>query len=270
MNQPMTEVIERYRKFAEGMLDQTGKIALTYFRQPMEIQTKADGSPVTVADRSIEDYIRRQIVSTCPDHGIWGEEEGLQDVDARYVWVVDPIDGTQSFINGIPLWGTLLALLEAGRPILGVIDVPALAERWVGTAAGCLCAAGKACTTSGCASLAAASVFTTSPDMFCPQEYAVFDALSTRARLRRFGGDCYSYAMLAAGYIDAVVEAGLEPYDFLALVPVIEGAGGVVTDWRGESLSLSSDGRVLAAATRALHQEMLGYVKAIHAPNDVH
>lgn len=262
-----TDPTDRYRRFAQDVLEETRRIALAQFRQPIDIQTKADESPVTIADRAVEAHIRARIAAAFPDHGIYGEEQGQQNLDAQHVWVIDPVDGTRSFISGIPLWGTLLALLDAGRPVFGVIDVPALGERWIGTAEGCFASAGAGagsgpgtrCTTSGCTALAAANVSATSPDMFSGEEYAVFDALSRRARFRRFGGDCYSYAMLAAGHIDAVVEAGLAPYDYLAVVPVIEGAGGVVTDWKGRPLGMGSDGRVLAAATEALHREMLAH-----------
>lgn len=260
-----TDPSDPYRRFAEAVLQETRRIALAQFRQPLDIQTKADESPVTVADRAVEAHIRARIAAVFPEHGIYGEEHGQQNLGAQHVWVIDPIDGTRSFISGMPLWGTLLALLDAGRPVFGVIDAPALGERWIGTAEGCFASTGAdagaatRCTTSGCTALAAANVSATSPDMFSGEEYAIFDTLSRRARFRRFGGDCYSYAMLAAGHIDAVVEAGLAPYDYLAVVPVIEGAGGVVTDWRGRPLGMGSDGRVLAAATEALHREMLAH-----------
>jgi histidinol phosphatase-like enzyme (inositol monophosphatase family) len=170
--------------------------------------------------------------------------------------VIDPIDGTKSFISGMPTFGTLIALLDGGTPVLGVVDHPALRERWVGRVGLPTRCNGVVCRTSACTLLADAGLYATTPDMFKGAARTRFEAVSGRARMRRFGGDCYAYALLASGFIDAVIEAGLQPYDFLALVPVIEGAGGVITDWQGRPLGLDSDGQVVAAATRALHREL--------------
>jgi histidinol phosphatase-like enzyme (inositol monophosphatase family) len=249
--------VEHYLQFASSALDETGPIGLRYFRQPIDIAQKADASPVTVADIEIEALIRDRIAQTYPSHGILGEEQDQVNISAELSWVIDPIDGTKSFISGMPLWGTLIALLKDSHPVFGVIDVPALGERYVSTRGRGTERNGESIRTSNCEQLRDFNMFATSPDMFSAMEFQVFEPLSRRARFRRFGGDCYSYAMLAAGKIDAVIEAGLKPYDYLPIVPIVTGAGGVMTDWNGNLLTSSSDGRVIAAATPALHSALL-------------
>lgn len=260
MNHTALPLLSELQVFAERLADEARTLSLSFFRQPLTIETKSDESPVTIADRAIEELIRQRIAETYPTHGVFGEEHGQDRIDAEYVWVIDPIDGTRSFITGWPLWGSLFALLRNGSPILGLIDAPVLNERWLGTETGCTmtAATGKtACRTSDCTRLAEAALYSTSPDAFSAEELVVFDDVSRRAANRRFGGDCYSYAMLASGHIDAVVEGGLQPYDYLAIVPVVEAAGGVVTDWRGDRVGVHSGGRIVAAATPELHREIL-------------
>jgi histidinol phosphatase-like enzyme (inositol monophosphatase family) len=247
--------------FAENLADAAREIALRYFRRPLAVDTKADASPVTEADRQIEAVIRQRIRERYPSHGLLGEEHGRSAGTSDLTWVIDPIDGTKSFISGMPTFGTLVALLDGKIPVLGIIDHPALRERWVGRAGMPTRSNGSVCRTSTCTSLADAVLYATTPDMFKGAARTRFDAVSRHARMRRFGGDCYAYALLASGHIDVVIEAGLQPYDFLALVPVIAGAGGVITDWRGQPLGLDSDGRVVAAATPALHRELLDRLK---------
>lgn len=247
--------------FAESLADAARPLALKYFRQPLlGVDYKADDSPVTRADRETEAVLRRLIQARYPQHGIFGEEHGREGLEREWVWVIDPIDGTRSFITGVPLFGTLIALLREGRPLLGVVDMPALAERWLGAQGRPTTWNGKACCASGREKLSEAILFATSPDIFAGDDARRFDAASRAARFRRFGGDCYGYGLLAAGLVDAVVECDLKPYDFMALIPVIEGAGGVVSDWQGRPLGLESDGRVLAAASAALQSELLGYL----------
>ncbi len=243
--------------FAGELADEARGLSRRWFRAPVTVDTKADESPVTIADREVEAALRRRIAERFPSHGILGEEHGRDRIDAEFVWVIDPIDGTRSFITGWPLYGTLLALLWRGRPVVGLIDMPVLSERWVGRAGMPSQFDGAPCRTSGCAALADATLYTTSPDAFGTADLAVFESVSRRVRTRRFGGDCYSYGLLAAGFIDLVVEAGLQPYDYLSLVPVIEGAGGRITDWTGAPLTAESDGRVVAAATDALLAQAL-------------
>ena len=210
--------------------------------------------------------MRALIEDACPDHGIVGEEFGAVRRDAEHLWVLDPIDGTKAFVTGKPLFGTLIALLYRGRPVVGVIDAPALAERWVG-------AAGRATTWNGapvharpCAGLDRAWVSATSPHMFQGHDVTAFEALRSRIHKVVYGGDCYSYGLLASGFVDLVAEAGMQPYDYCALVPVVEGAGGVISDWRGRPLTIESDGRVLAAGDAAVHAAALNVFAGADGP----
>jgi histidinol phosphatase-like enzyme (inositol monophosphatase family) len=248
--------------FAESIVNEAGVIALRYFRRPIAVEAKADASPVTEADRQIEALIRRRIRERYPSHGLLGEEHGRDAGSSSLTWVIDPIDGTKSFISGMPTFGTLIALLDGETPLLGIIDHPALRQRWVGRAGKPTRSNGAVCRTRACTSLADAVLYATTPDMFKGAARKQFEDVSGRARMRRFGGDCYAYALLASGFIDAVIEAQLKPYDYMALVPVIEGAGGVIADWRGRPLGLKGDGRVVAAATPALHRELVERLNA--------
>lgn len=243
--------------FANRAADGAGRIAMQYFRRPLTVEHKGDDSPVTVADRGIEAHIRARIAEIYPDHGIYGEEEGAENIDRQHVWVVDPIDGTKSFVTGHPLFGGLLALLDGGEPCLGQIDMPAMGERWCGVAGRPSTLNGRPCRTSGRTALAEASAYTTDPLLFGGARQPAFQALRDTVRMIRFGGDCYSYALLASGHCDLVLETGLEPYDYLPVVQVIRGAGGVISDWQGRPLGVGSSGDVLAAATPELHGAML-------------
>jgi histidinol phosphatase-like enzyme (inositol monophosphatase family) len=248
---------ESLAAFAGTLADAARPLARRYFRSSLTVEDKADASPVTVADRSIEAELRRLIRSHHPDHGLYGEEEGADGADRDHTWVIDPIDGTRSFITGFPLFGTLIAHLHHGRPVFGMIDMPMLDERWTGGSGTASLLNGAVCRTSPVTRLADASLYSTSVDTFAGPEVAAFEAVSRRVKLRRFGGDCYIYGLLASGCIDLVIEAALQPYDFLPLVPIIEGAGGVITDWEGRALTLASGPKVVAAATPALHAEAL-------------
>lgn len=255
-----------FRGFAEDLADQARKLSLPAFRRHLDVQLKADESPVTRVDRDVESMLRSAIRRAWPGHGIVGEEHGRNHTDASYVWSIDPIDGTRSFITGWPLWGTLIALLYKGAPILGVIDMPVLDERWIGLRGQGAWANGVRCRSGRCSGLGEATVYATSPDIFADHERAAFERVCAAARGRRFGGDCYSYALLASGHIDVVVEADLKPYDYLALAPVVEAAGGVISDWQGRPLGLRSGGQVVAAATPALHRQVLARLAEPTAP----
>jgi len=243
--------------FFNDLADAARIVALHHFRSPLDFERKQDSSPVTIADQAIERELRRRISIRFPDHGILGEEMGSTPGD-RYTWYLDPIDGTKSFISGMPLFGTLIALSdERERSIVaGMIDMPALAERWYG-AAGRTTFNGKRVSVSTTADLADAQIYTSSPDFFTPEDWRCYDTLSRKAMFRRFGGDCYQYGLLASGYCDLVVEASLKSFDFMALVPVVEGAGGVMRDWEGRPLNPMSDGRVIAAANERLLDQAL-------------
>ncbi|MFJ7440569.1 histidinol-phosphatase [Methylorubrum thiocyanatum] len=250
--------------FAAELAEAARPIARAYFRTPLDIVTKADESPVTLADRAIEARLRGLIEARFPDHGIFGEEMGVKpgrEPGTGPVWVIDPIDGTKSFVTGLPLFGTLIAFLDGGAPVVGLIDMPALDERWTGLP-GQARFGSEPARTSPCRSLSAARFFTTSPEGFSGADEVSYRRLTAKAALRRFGGDCYAYGLLASGHCDLIAETGLQPYDYMALVPVIRAAGGVITDWSGEDLTLASDGRVLAAATPELHAEALAILRA--------
>ncbi len=249
--------LDDFLTLAAALADAAGAAIRPYFRCPIDIEDKPDLTPVTVADRAAEAAMRALIEVRFPDHGILGEELGRVREGAEHVWVLDPIDGTKSFISGVPLFGTLIALTRRGRPILGVIDQPISRERWVG-------AEGRPTTLDGapircrpCAGLAAATLFATTPEMFKGPDAAAFARVSAAAKLTRFGADCYASGLLAAGFVDLVLEASLQPYDFCAIIPIVEGAGGVATDWRGAALDLFSDGRVLFAGDRRAHRAAL-------------
>jgi histidinol phosphatase-like enzyme (inositol monophosphatase family) len=243
--------------FAGMLADETDAMAMTYFRKPMDVEHKADLSPVTQADRAIEATMRERITHQFPSHGIFGEEHENTRLDAAQIWVLDPIDGTKSFVSGMPTFGTLIACLSDGVPEIGIISIPPTGERWVGQLGSPSTLNGTPCRTSGRTQLADATLYTTTPDAFDVAGAAQFDKLSKNVGMRRFGGDCYAYGLLASGHVDVVFEMNLEPYDYLALVPVVEGAGGVITDWNGEVLGLHSKGHVIASASAALHVKVL-------------
>lgn len=249
--------LDDFEAAAKNALAASRKLARSHFRQGLEVDHKSDQSPVTQADRAIEESMKAVLSGLFPEHGIFGEEFGVSGSDARYLWVLDPIDGTKSFISGVPIFGTLVALLDNGSPVLGGIDIPILNETWIARKDSPTQINGKPCRSGSCEKLDEAILFATSPDQFDNDEYAAFEALSSACSSRRFGGDCYSYGLLASGHIDLIMEAGLEPYDYLALVPVVTGAGGVITDWQGMPLTLQSKGQVIAAATPALHRAAL-------------
>jgi len=248
---------------AHILADASGKAILKHFRKPIDVDNKAgDGAfdPVTEADRAGERAIRRQLAVLHPDHGIYGEEMGETAGTAPYTWVIDPVDGTRAFITGMPLWGTLIGVTLSGKAIVGMMDQPYTGERvWSGPSLTMWRGRdgrAKRVGTSPCRRLADARLTTTSPDLFGEgHERDAFHALKAAARLTRFGGDCYAYCLLAAGHIDLIVEAGLKPYDVVALIPIIEKAGGVITTWDGGPAE--SGGRILAAANRKLHREAL-------------
>jgi myo-inositol-1(or 4)-monophosphatase len=218
--------------------------------------------PVTEADRAGEAAMRHLIKRHFPTHGIVGEEFGSEDAEREYVWVLDPIDGTKAFMAGLPLWGTLIGLLRDGAPVYGLMHQPFTGERFSGDGAGSVYkgrqgerAVDRKLKTRRCAALADAVISTTSPRMFVGELLAAYERVEGETRIARYGCDCYAYCMLAAGHIDLVIEAGLKPYDIVALIPIIEGAGGIVTDWKGESAA--NGGSVCAAGDRRVHDAAL-------------
>lgn len=242
---------------AGRLADAAGTVARHYYRSSLNVDAKADASPVTIADREAEAAMRAIIETEAPGHGIYGEEHGRTRLDAEWVWVLDPIDGTKAFVIGRPLFGTLIALLRNGVPVVGVIDCPALGERWVGAAGRPTTFNGTTATARACPRLEQAWISTTTTDPFSADEAAGYARLRDSVRVTTYGGDCHSYALVASGTLDLVLDVGTQPYDYCALPPVIEGAGGRVSDWRGDPLGLDSDGTILAAGDPALHTSAL-------------
>ncbi len=250
-------------RFASTVADTARETSLRYFRAGPELTIKADGSPVTVADRETERVIRELLSRGYPQHAVMGEEHGWTPSDQPYTWVVDPIDGTKSYLAGVPTYGTLLALLYDGAPVLGIIDIAALDERWCGVVGRATTMNGRPAKTRACVALEQAVLTIISPDKLEGDERPAVDALSRMARVRRYSSDGYSHALLASGYVDMVVAVGQQPFDHLAVVPVVEGAGGCISDWAGKSLGLDSDGRILVTATTELHREALNVLRAV-------
>jgi inositol-phosphate phosphatase/L-galactose 1-phosphate phosphatase/histidinol-phosphatase len=247
--------------FAQRLADAAAEVVRRYYRSPVAVESKGDASPVTIADREAEQAMRDLIRARYPDHGIEGEEFGGERQDAELVWHLDPIDGTKSFITGRPLFGTLVGLSRAGRPLLGVIDQCILGERWLGLAGDGASWNGQPIHVRPCPRLGEAVLYATSPLMFAAgAERAAFERVQRAVRYPLFGGDCYAYGLLALGFADLIVEADLDPHDFMALVPVVEGAGGIMTDWQGQPLGPASDGRIVAAGDRRLHAAALELV----------
>lgn len=242
---------------AHALADAAGGVIRQYFRSDYGLETKDDESPVTRADREAEAAMRRLILAEAPRDGIVGEEEGTTIGTSGRQWVLDPIDGTRAFIAGRPIFGTLIALVEDGFPLLGIIDQPILTERWVGVMGRDTELNGKPARTRRCRNLANALLATTSPALFKDDELHAFEHLDAKVRSTVLGGDCYNYACLASGHLDIVVESGLKLHDFAALVPVVEGAGGVMCDWNGDPLHAGSAGDVIAAGDAARVEDIL-------------
>ncbi len=244
---------EPYVELAEAVADAVRPIVMGHFRKGGAVEAKADESPVTAADREAETAMRTLIRASFPEHGIFGEEQESERPEAEYVWVLDPIDGTQSFVTGKPLFGTLIALTRHGAPLVGVMDMPALKERWVGAPGRKTLFNGVPAATRPCAGLRDAWLYATSPQMFPGQDFAAFERLRKQSWRAIYGAECYAYGLLAGGFVDLVAESGMQPYDFCALVPLVEGAGGMITDWEGRRLTIESGPRVLAAGDSAVH-----------------
>lgn len=251
------EELTELASFARETLGAAAAPALEYFRRRPETEDKGDGSdydPVTVADRAAEAIVRERIRATFPDDGIVGEEHGGDAFGARRLWTVDPIDGTRGYVSGFVQWGMLLALSVDGVPVLGVMHQPYTGETWTGSALGAEFSRGGQVESMGvrpCPDLASAVLATTDPFLFPESEAHVFHALRRSVRLGRYGGDCYAYCMLAMGQLDLVVESGLSPWDIRALVPIVEAAGGFITNWRGGDCS--AGGQVIASGDERVH-----------------
>ena len=267
-----------FAAFVERLAQVSGEVILPFFRSAIGAEDKSKGGvfdPVTEADRGAEAAMRRLIGQTFPAHGVIGEEYGFDRADAEYVWVLDPIDGTKSFISGMPTWGTLIGLMHHGRPVYGMMAQPFTRERFTGDGKRArlrtLAASRgdapptewttRALRTRACAGLEEATVSTTHPSLIRDAaDLEAFRRVESRTRLSRYGGDCYAYCALAAGFVDLVIETGLKPHDIVALAPIIEGAGGLITTWEGDDAS--KGGRILAAGDRRVYDEALGLLTA--------
>jgi myo-inositol-1(or 4)-monophosphatase len=252
---------------AHRMADASAEVILPYFRAGTGVEDKVGKvgfDPVTAADRDAETVMRAMVEEAHPDHTFIGEEFGTRAGSSDFVWVVDPIDGTRSFIIGMPIWGTLIGLMRAGRPLIGLMNQPFTAERFVGGPDGsCHWHAGRSAPlrASAVTRIEDAHLGSTSPHLFADGfERAAFERISASVRMTRYGGDCYFYCMVAAGHLDLVVETGLNAYDIVGLIPIIEGAGGVVSTWDGGPPT--DGGRILAAANPELHQKALDFLNA--------
>jgi len=249
---------------AEAAADLAGAAIRPLFRSALLVEAKGDASPVTEADRAAEQAMRGLLRERFPDHGILGEEFGAERAEAEWLWVLDPIDGTRAFVTGRPLFGTLVGLLHRNRPVLGLIDQPGIGERWIGVAGQPTrfrSPLGGAPRCRPCAGLDAAELSCTSPDIFGAESRPGFERLRATARRVTWGGDCYAYGLLALGLVDVVAEAGMQPWDWAALVPVVEGAGGSLSGWNGEPLALDGDGRVLALGDPGLLSEAVALLR---------
>jgi inositol-phosphate phosphatase / L-galactose 1-phosphate phosphatase / histidinol-phosphatase len=242
---------------AHALADAAGAAIRPLFRAEFGLEMKGDDSPVTRADREAEAAMRRLLAAERPRDGVHGEEEGVTEGTSGRQWVLDPIDGTRAFIAGRPIFGTLIALMDGGFPVLGIIDQPILRERWVGMAGRATELNGRPAQTRRCRELKDALLATTSPALFADDELHAFEHLDAAVKSTVLGGDCYNYACLASGHLDVVVESGLKLHDFAALVPVVEGAGGVMCDWAGDPLHAGSVGQVIAAGDAARVEDIL-------------
>ncbi len=250
-----------FSHFVNELATLSGKAILPFFRSTLAADDKSRGGvfdPVTEADRAGEAAMRQLIKRTFPTHGILGEEFGAERTDAEYVWVLDPIDGTRAFMAGLPVWGTLIGLLRRHAPVYGLMHQPFTGERFFGDGGAAFWRgpdSQRSLRTRRCASLGDATLMTTSPKLFRPETRPAYERVEAAARLVRYGCDCYAYCMLAAGHVDLVLEEGLKPYDIVALIPIIEGAGGVVTTWDGKPAA--EGGSIVAAGDRRLHAAVL-------------
>jgi myo-inositol-1(or 4)-monophosphatase len=254
-----------FAAFVDQLASVSGETIRPFFRTALGVENKSPAGgfdPVTAADRAAEVAMRTLIKKTFPEHGIIGEELGAERPDAEYVWVLDPIDGTKSFICGLPAWGTLIALTRRGEPIYGMMHQPFTREHFTGDGSAARYrgpAGDRALRTRPCAALQDAVLLTTSPLLMRDTDRRCFQSIEEVVRLSRYGGDCYAYCMLAAGHVDLVIETELKPYDILPLIPIIEGSGGVVTTWENDRPH--AGGRVIAAGDRRLHAQAMALLR---------
>jgi myo-inositol-1(or 4)-monophosphatase len=254
-----------FASFVDQLASVSGETILPFFRTALAIENKKAGGfdPVTAADRAAEDAMRTIIRKNFPGHGILGEEYGTERGDAEYVWVLDPIDGTKSFIAGMVAWGTLIGLMRFGEPVFGMMHQPFTRERFSGDAGAARYrgpAGNRVLRVRKCAGLSDALLFTTSPLLMNTSDRADFIRVENVVKLSRYGGDCYAYCMLAAGHIDLIIETEIKPHDIVPLMPIIAGAGGIVTTW--ENGPAQGGGRIVVAGDKRVHQAAIEMLKS--------
>jgi histidinol phosphatase-like enzyme (inositol monophosphatase family) len=249
--------LDEFAASASTMADASGELIRRHQQKKFDIEIKDDGSPVTSVDKAAEMSIRNIIAKLHPDHGIIGEEYAANAADSEFVWVIDPIDGTLPFLAGFPVFGTLIALLHNGAPVLGVIDMPMTRERWMGGSNLPSTHNGKPARTRDCENLASALMSTSNPDFYDTGSVPALKRMQQATRLSVYGGSCMAYGQIASGRIDVGIDVQFEVFDYLALVPIIEGAGGITTDWNGDALDIKSGDRFIAAGDKRTHAEAL-------------
>ena len=257
--------IDQFVDVATMLADTAQSVVRPWFRRGVDVDSKKDASPVTVADRSAERVMRAILAERLPEHGVFGEEFGQDNAGADYQWLLDPVDGTRAFVTGRPLFGTLIALFCKGEPVLGVLDQPVLRERWLGVKGRrtlFTSPLGGAVGARQGVTLERAEMSCTSPEMLELAPHDRWTQLKHKARRMTWGGDCYAYGLLALGQIDLIAECDMNPWDWGALVPIVQGAGGVMSAWDGSPLRMDGDRTVLAAGSASLHREAVGILRA--------
>jgi histidinol phosphatase-like enzyme (inositol monophosphatase family) len=249
--------LKRFAACGVRVVNASGALIREYNRKPFHVEIKGDGSPVTSVEQTVEDQMRKIITAEHPDHGIIGEERKAYAPDSEFVWAIDPIDGTLPFLAGIPVFGTLLALLHNGAPVLGIIDMPITGERWIGADGLQTTRNGKPVRSRACADLSMALMSTSNPDFYDHTNAAALERLKKATRFTVYGGSCLFYAQIASGRVDICIDVGFEAHDYLALIPVVQGAGGVFTNWEGNAAGLYSGSQYIAAGDARAHEQAL-------------
>lgn len=249
--------LEDLAQFAGKLADAGRKIIRDAAHKPFDVEMKGDGSPVTAVDKAVEDALRELIIENYPDHGILGEERAATNPDAGLKWIIDPIDGTLPFLAGFPVFGSLIALVQGDAPILGIIELPMTGERWLGCEGQPTTRNGAPICSRSCPDLSKALMSTSNPDFYSNNTRPALERMRSATRWCAYGGSCMAYAHIASGRIDVGIDVNFDIHDYLALVPVIRGAGGVITDWEGAGLTIRSGDRFVAAGDARVHEQAL-------------
>ena len=257
----MSKIPQQLIKLANKCADASGKIIKKYFRKKIKINLKKDNTPFTKVDIEAEKIIRELILKQEPNCGFVGEETGTINMNKEYCWVVDPLDGTKSFITGKPSFGTLIGLLKNNKPVLGILNQPILNERWVGIAGVETKYNNRKVRVRKCKSIKGAKMYATSPMMFQGRNKKIYKNVRAKIGECLFGADCYSHGLMSLGFVDVILEANLKPWDYIASASIISGAGGKITDWNDNDLNLQSDGRILATGDSNIHKQIIKIIQ---------